>query len=285
MTKKLTGAALLMEKFIEEGKYPQLMQSKGQLKILTKLMKDRLISNESKRKEFKRYGLVGRFTAKKIYETDYLALNEYLYDIGLLSQVVEIDKKINENILYSDMIQDFKLPDTYYIKPSFNKAGQSLNKIDENFSDEVKGLYDMARRISILKPQIKTLQIEYEQLKREFFNQKDVQALLKKSPELRKPLKHNYGSISLVKNKTKYDISAIHDYMGEWLLIEYGTPNSEMLQKFILNGTITQSEINQFRTIKDIRLDFSVMTLEDELKILEMLDHKNQKAAENRRRA
>lgn len=280
--KKDSVAGKILETFIEEGFYPDLKQTEGKIKILTSTMKERLKQSESKRHEFTKYNLVGRFVAKKIYDVDVISLNEYLYDIGLLIQVSEIDnKKIKTNELYLDIIEPFKLKDTFYIKPNFNKAGKELIHVPENFVvNDTWSLDDMASSLAVLKPQLKDLKYKYEKLKRAILKTDEMQKLMEKPK--RESIPHKYGSLSLLTNQPLYDIPAVYDYIGEWMLIEYGTPNAERLEQFILNGTITKKEIEQFKTIKDIQLDFSVMTLEDERKILEMLDNKNMIAASNR---
>jgi hypothetical protein len=277
-------AAQMFENFIEEGNYPHLKQTEKKIQLLTSSMKERLKSSESKRHEFEKYQLVGRFVAKKIYETDTVSLNEYLHDLGLLLHVVEIDnKKIQDNELYFDMIQDFKQKETLFLKPNFNKVGKSLNKLPGTFEvTDQWSLNDMARTLSILKPQVKAFTNRYEQLKWNLTKLQEVQSMMRLPKEERTSIPHKYGSLSVLANSAKYDISAIHDYIGEWLLIEYGVPNSKLLEQFILNGTITKKEIVQFKNVQDIQLEFSVMTLEDERRLLEMLDHKNMTAAVNR---
>lgn len=277
-------AAELMEKFMEDGKYPLLNQQKGKIDKLTSSVRKRLEESEVKRHEFNEFNMVGKFIAKKVYHTDYIALNEYLYDIGLLLQVAEIDNNaIDGNVLYFDMIQDFKLSDSFYIKPNFNKAGKVLNKGNSPFEvPEEWPIEDMVKQISILKPQVKGLKGEYEHLKRKLMRLPEIQKIQSFPKDMRVPIPHKYGSLSLVANSAKYDIPAIYDYIGEWLLIEYGKPNSELLERFILNGTISKRDIDQFKTLKDIRLDFTVMTLEDEKKMIDMLDDKNKRAAANR---
>lgn len=285
--KKQSVAAKMWEAFIDEGKYPHLQQCKTKTKLLTSAMKERLSDSEFKRHEFTRYGLVGKFVAKKIYDIDYIALNEYLYDLGLLLFVVEIDEKklLKENILIYDLIQEFRLPDTFYIRPSFNKAGRSLNEVRNFEVTEQWSIDDMARTLAILKPQVKELSWQYELLKRKTIRLPEIRELERLPKEQREPIRHKYGSLSLVAKPPKYDISKIYEYYGEGILIEYGKPDMKKVEKFILSGTITQSEIDQFKKVKDIRLDFSVMTLEDEVKILQMLDEKTIIAGLNRMRA
>lgn len=281
---KKSAAAELMENFIEDGKYPELSQVKGKIKKLTTIIKGMLEESETKRHEFKEFDLVGRFTAKNVYDTDYIGLNEYLYDVGLLLQVAEIDNQaIQSNELYMDMIQDFRLSDSFYVKPSFNKLGKELNKIPSSFEiAEQSPINDLVKELATLKPRDKQLKSEYEHLKWKLLRLPEFQNLIANPKQIRKPIPHKFGSLSLIANQPKYDIPAIYDYIGEWMLIEYGKPNSELLERFILNGTISKKDIEQFRTIVDIRLDFSVMTLEDEKKIFEIMDNKNRLATANR---
>jgi len=279
-----SDAAALMEKFIEEGNYPLLSQSKDKVKKLTASVRERLESSEVKRHVFEPHNMVGKFIAKSIYDIDYLALNEYLFDIGLLLQVAEIDNKaIEGNELYLDMIQDFKLPDTFYIKPNFNKAGKEIIKgLDPFKVPSSRQLDDLVKDIAVLKPQIKILESDYEKLKRKLVNLPEVKKMQSLPKDLRVAIPHKFGSLSLIANQSRYDIPAIYDYIGEWMLIEYAKPNSKLLEKFILNGTLSKKDIDQFRTLVDIRLDFMVMTLEDENKLFNMLDDKNKRAAANR---
>ncbi|WP_269920056.1 hypothetical protein [Caldifermentibacillus hisashii] len=273
-----------METFIEEGTYPQLKQTEQKVKLLTSSMRNRLEQNENKRYEFTKYGLVGRFIAKRIYDTDVVGLNEYLYDLGLFLHVVEVDnKKIQENILYYDIIQEFRLPDTFYLKPSFNKAGKALTKLDGFEVNDTWSLEDMACALSIMKPELKQLNAAYEQLKKKILHTPEIQLLTTLPKEKRTPIKHKYGSLSVVANQPRYDVAKIYECFGEELLMEYGVPNINKLEAFILNGTITKKEVDQFKTLKDIRLDFTVMTLEDEQRLFQMLDQKQQTAAINRR--
>lgn len=287
MTKKQIkniSAAKLMESFIENGQYQMLKKTEKDIKSLTAKVREQLEKSESKRHEFTNYNLVGSFTAKKIYEVDLLGLNEYLYNLGLLTQVVDIDeKRIKENVLYHDLIQEFKLPDTYYVKPSFNKLGKEAIKGNDHLNNEiVEDLNDIMSKLKDLKPQLNSLNYQYDGLKKELLDSNEIKELMSISKEKRKSIAHKFGSISLVSNTPKYDIPYIYDCLGEGLLIDYGKPNSALLDTFITNGTITQKEIDQFRVVKDIRLDFSIMTLEDESKMLGMLDRKQKATIANR---
>lgn len=276
-------AVSLFESFMD--KYAHLKQTEKKVKVLTNTLKARLEKSEQKRHEFPKYGMVGRFIAKNIYETDFRGLNEYLYDVGLLFHVVEMDNRIlsqPENIIYKELLQEFRLEDTFFVKPSFNKLGKALNDIPSFAVDDSWNNEDIVRSIAIMKPQIKNLNREYEALKRRIARLPEIQELGKLPKEERPPLKHQFGSLSVINHQPKYDIPRIYECYGERFLIEFGVPNGKVLEDFILNGTISKKEIDQFKTIKDIRLEFTVMSLEDEEKLLSMLDEKQRIAAANR---
>lgn len=282
MKKKENVAAKLMEDFITAGYYSQMKQTEEKVKLLSKQMETRLKNSDSKRHEFVEYGMVGRFVAKKIYDTDRLALNEYLYDIGLLLHVIEMDhKELKQNVLVEELLEPFKLEPSFYIKPNFNKLGKSMNKLPSTFVvDDSWGLDDMASRLSVFKPRLKEMKGMYEQVKKEILYTKEMRKL-QKSKE-RKPIPHQFGSLSLLQNPEKYDIGKIYEAFGEGILLDYGSPNAELLNQCITNGILCKKDIEQFKVIKDIRLDFMVMTLEDERRMLEMLDRQHRIAAQNR---
>ncbi|MGN7300423.1 hypothetical protein [Ferdinandcohnia sp. SAFN-114] len=100
-----------------------------------------------------------------------------------------------------------------------------------------------------------------------------------------KKISHEYGSVSLVANDPLYDINAIYEDFGEEMLIQYGKPDSEKLQQFIQKGIITKKEIDQFKTVVDIRLDFIMMNLDTEKQMMSMLQNRTIQASQNRMRA
>lgn len=273
----------LMEEFIENGYYPLWKQTESKIKLLSAALKQKLKDREEKRIEYSRFNMVGRFVSKRIYETNYIELNEYLYDLGLLLHVIEMDNKIlKENFLISDLVEPFKLSPSFYIRPSFNKAGKSLNQLSNSFTvDDRWSEEDIVRSLAIMKPQLKELERKYDKLKAKILKTKEIQELRKE--EVRKPMQFKYGSISLLTHPPKYDVCKIYEQYGEGVLIEYGLPNGKLLENCILNGQIKKSEIDQFKTLKDIRLDFVVMSLDDEKAMFEMLDYKQQITASNRR--
>lgn len=282
MLKNKDFSISLIEDFITKGKYKEMKQLDKKSKLLTSCIKERLESSEIKRHVFQDSNLVGRFTAKKIYSIDYIGLNEYLYNIGLLTQVAEIDNKtIKKNELYFDMIQDFKLDDTFFIKTNFNKVGKDYIKFVSDAQFDSLSISELAKDLSIIKPKIRELNKDYELLKGRLLTLPEIE-ILKQTSSNRKPISHKYGSISVVANQPKYDIASIYNYLGEGILIDYGRPSSRLLENFVINGLITEEDINQFKKITDIRLDFSIMTLDDENKILNLINEKKMITAAQR---
>ncbi|MDC3424364.1 hypothetical protein NC797_07570 [Aquibacillus sp. 3ASR75-11] len=270
-------AADIMEGLIENGTYPTIKNLKHRDQTIKKTMENKLKDSDSKRHEFKKHGLVAKFVSKKISEIDYEGLNEYLYNLGLLVPIVKIDhKKVKKNLFIYDQLKAYQFQPTSYVKPNFNKKGKSLNSPAPFEVDDWK-MSDLALTLNRLKPEL-----EYHN---ELYDKAKSQML--QCPELQQQRKlvHEYGSVSLVDNDPLYDVVAINEEMGEDILIKYGKPNEEKVQNFILKGTLTKADIDQFKTMVDIRLDFTVMSLEAEKRMLEMLNERHNIAAQNYMRA
>ncbi|WP_033827371.1 hypothetical protein [Bacillus andreraoultii] len=263
-----------IEAFIESGNYPRLKQIEKDMKLLTTEMRGFLESSEIKRHEFPKYQLVARFTAKKIYKTDTQGLNEYLFDIGLLPYVVGIDQtRLAQNQDLYEQLQDFRLPDRFYVKANFNKEYKRFQAefFPSYIQSEHMELEDIVRNLAHLKKEKKVLTQQYNQLKKDLMKLPEIQHVMKLPSEERKSLHHKYGSLSIQSYPKKYDSFQIFNQLKENILIKYGKPKLQQLEQFSRNGLISERDLNQYRVLTDIRLDFSVITMDDEKKILSVI--------------
>ena len=89
-----------------------------------------------------------------------------------------------------------------------------------------------------------------------------------------KKIMHEYGSVSLKEKKTGYDLESILEWLGEEFLIECAKPNHEKLEEYIVRGIIQQSDIQTFRRVVDIRLDFMIQTVDSENRMLDFFAQK-----------
>jgi len=274
---KIPNAAEIMQELMVKGTYPSLKNVESRIKTIKKTIQYQLKDSEVKRHEYSSYNVVAKFVPKKISEIDYVGLNEYLHDIGLLIPVIKIDhKEIKNDELLLETLKAYQLEPTYYVKPSFNKLGRELNA-PSPFKTEEWSINHLLGTYVNLVPQLDNYQYEYEKAKKIMLACKELRQ--------EKKLSHEYGSVSLVANEPKYDIQSIYDDFGEDTLIQYGRPDNEKLQQFIQKGSITTKEIDQFKTIVDVRLDFVVMNLDTEQQMLSMLQNRTIQASQNRMRA
>jgi hypothetical protein len=63
-----------------------------------------------------------------------------------------------------------------------------------------------------------------------------------------------------------------------------GKPDDIKVQKFILQVTIIQNELDQFKHLVDIRLDFVLLPIKTEATMLDVLSNRQLIASQNRRR-
>ncbi|MFD1736204.1 hypothetical protein ACFSCX_06455 [Bacillus salitolerans] len=265
---KTESAASLMENYITSGGYREKKQVELHLKGDKKKgilgaqdqLRHCLKDHDSKRFEYVDLNLVAKFVTKRVYNWDYESLHEYLDDLGLFPLVAKIDNKaLKDDLATMDMLEDFRLPSTYYIKPSLNKLGKAVVEVS---AAEFRSLGEG----ELLKT-IKNLKVLYERQTQIY---EDLKSGMMQCDILQseKKVEHEYGSVSLIENTQEYDMMEIYQHFGSDFLLKYSKVDNSLLDSYVFQGTIKSSEIEQFRTLHDVRLDFVVMALDVEQKIL-----------------
>ncbi|UNL87514.1 hypothetical protein [Priestia koreensis] len=249
-------AANKMEELMLSGLYPSKQHNQAKRNAIKKELMDRLYDSEEKRFVYKQLNGVAKFVTKKIYEVDTYSLNEYLDDKGLLLPIIKINNTmLKEEPEVAKLLAPYEEEPTYYARPSFNKKGKELNSSRifpvQSWSDD-----ELMKEYLLLKNQHQSLEAEYKRAMEEMGQCAVLQE--------KKKLTYEYGSISYIPHATRYRIADIHADLGEDFLYIYGEPHHPSLEEFLLKGTISQSEIDQFRTLKDIRVEFTIMSLESE---------------------
>lgn len=268
-------AAELMNEYINSGAHEKLKQQESVVDRIKATFKERFKQSEDNRFEFPEHNLVCKFVNKKIYETDHAGLLEHLYDLGLFHHIVKINnKKVNSEPFLKLQFEPFKEESTYYVKPSFKRTVQF--NVSEFETAHLEN-NDLANIFHFHNNKLKHLTNAYNELKKELL--KD-QELLDKNK-----IAFEFGSISRIANAPTYDINGIVDEFGLSTLIEYGAPDNKLLDKFILKGTISPKEINQFRKVVDQRMDFIVIPLDVEQKQREISLERKITASHNLMRA
>ncbi|KAA6446925.1 hypothetical protein [Bacillus swezeyi] len=253
------NAGELIEQFIESGAYKQYKRLECEKKILNKKIHDHLIHHESRRHEIG-YNLVAKFIPQKIFKYDYPALNEFLYDRGLL---FKLTKLTSSNIKkYPDLLHLFEfysLSPEFFIKPSFNKLGKELTRVEKSQSLQRLSFESAAKKRRHNMNHLKETEAEY--------------AVLKQRMELcpriihEKKIPHKYGSVSLIQKPLVYDNRKLKSKDEIQTLIEFGIPNMDHLKLFVSRGFISENEIDSFRHLEDIKLNFVIMDIDEEAKM------------------
>lgn len=272
---KVANAAEKFENFMRQGHYPQLNYLKKEKKEIHQAIRQKMINREDKRIVFEEQRMVAKFVSKGIYQTDYEGFNEYLHNKGMLPFVCDIDgRRINENLYWKEELEDFQNETAYYVVPSFNKKGKELNQYEPVIPDK-----DEETLILLFETNRKQLDVaidKYEGFKKGLILCEELKS--------KRKLPHSYGSISLREYPPSYDQFAIYNEVGPDALIQFGKPNLKRLDKFIEKGLISKKEVDAFKTQIDQRLDFVVMSLDSEQRMLDNFHSKQLRIIEEQKK-
>jgi len=236
------------------------------------VLREKLESHENKRHEFEDLNVVAKFVPKSEYDVDQRGINEYLNDYyGLFLPIATIDYMKAKKEGKLDVLKPFIKVVPRSVVPYFNKSGK-IEKPDLDYTGaKVK---DLVKRWCALHREYQHLEEAYESLKKR----------MEKCPVLAKAgkVEHEFGSLSLKAKNPIYDMTKIIEELGEDFLLEYGKPDSYKLDQLMLQGVFNEKELEPFKTLKNIRLDFVVMPLDSERKAMEFFTSKQRQAAQNR---
>jgi hypothetical protein len=271
---EIQGAALIMEQLYITGVYQDNKKAEAAIEAVKETLKTRL-NDEEKRREFPHLRVVAKFQPDYRYETDYVGLNEYLYDLGLLVPLARIDykelKKEQPDVLKK--IEIFKNPTEQYVKMTPNKQGR-VEIPEMTFSE----LSDDELILSWVesKGRLERTKAVIDQAREEML----VCPILRKE----KKLSCNYGSVSILDKDPTYDIAQIYEFYGAEFLIQHSKPDMQkILMEFVPKGMLNMNDIQQFRTLKSISSKFILMDLETESRQYHMFWDKRMQAANNLR--
>lgn len=267
------NAGEMMEQLVRSKFYRRKEQEKAYLKAVKSTLQKRLMDREDKRFMYKKYDMVAKFVNKNIYEVDHQSLNEYLLDLGLLP-CLKMDYQKLKALDKLEGFEPYIMQQDYKFHIAFNKAGKQMNAFpkDYDLKDTFAALGNEYHKTA---PIVKSYNEQYEMQKRRMSECK----VLKKE----KKISHEFGSVSLVKKEPIYDLALIYKELSPEYIIEFGKSDGTMIQKYIASGHIHPKDLDPFRKIVDIRMDFVVMSLEAEEKMMKMLSKKRLTAEKNRR--
>ncbi|KWU61136.1 hypothetical protein [Priestia megaterium] len=256
---KLTAEDIAIH-LIESGIYERCQTAKKYLKMIREQFYKRLQHAESRRIEFTKHNLVAKFIPKRKFQIDHFSLNYYLYNIGLLPEVVQI-KAIKDQPQLAKVLEPFQLKDEYYITPNLklkNRLNENLpwdNPLENQSIDELAFWFNKFYYI------FKQNEALYNVAKNKilcFFICDEIDKM-----------NFKYGSFTLFKRQPVFDCTKIFNNFGAEFLIRHASASAEKIQNYILKGFLSEKDINQYRTVTDINLTFYLLPLEVEHQMLQ----------------
>ncbi|MGE7843659.1 hypothetical protein ACQKNX_23120 [Lysinibacillus sp. NPDC093712] len=247
------------EEFVKSGTYSDKKLAEINDKNAKTALEGFLIKSEDKRHVFKELGMVAKFVAKEEREINNEGLiNDILAYIRseALSQVITLNtNKLNDGGV-KGLVDEYLYKPTYYVKPTLNSFGKSFNlNIEEDFSNN--SVDSLVRFIKFNGEQKERLEADYKAIMNPFL---DMKASV---------LKTEVGSISKIPNKPIWDIYSIERYFGSEFLCEFGEVNLTKLQEWIQIRALPKEVLTAHQVVKNVRLDFVVMSLQNEKKMLD----------------
>jgi len=261
------GAALIMEKLFKSGFYKTMKFAESKSESIRSALKERQVE---KRKEYSSLGVVCKFQAFNVYETNWGGLNEYLDDLGILPMVARFDlTELDEDIC--ETIKKYQDPVKKYIRLTPNSNGRIQTEEESyDFYDDEQLIRFWLHHHRILDEHVP----QYEKYK--------MQMLRSRLLKSKRTLSCNYGSVSLLDSQPSYNVELVYKYEGRHFLVEHAKVDMAQLDTFITLGFLSKKEVDQFRKLIDINLRYFVMDFETEKRTMDFFHRKMQQSSENR---
>lgn len=250
------------ESFVTEGDYKLMKQHEAFLKQSKAYLEEELKTSNNKRHEFPNVNMVAKFVAKEIRNTNEEGLIEDIFDYvkpELALPLFTLDSKKMKDESVDIVAKPYLLPATYYVRPYLNKIGkQHVNLKDYLFGGQT--LEQLVTEIYTVTKSYKKTVSEYEKVKDSLFDYLDQVEMKKVTTKV--------GSVSRIAHRPSWDMNGVLENLGEEFVQIFGKVNLSLLDEWIISGKIPRKILTDNRTVVDIRLDFIVIPLDVEARIL-----------------
>lgn len=265
------------EKFLENGDYSRLKRISEETKLIKDCLRDELIKEETKRIEWRECGVVGKFRSVNRYDYNHIALNEYLFNLGILpvlSTVKEtcLTEQEKQSILEANKVdQEDRV---YFIPTKLTNLGI---KEAQDFDLKINQLSTI-EKVFLWKEKM----VFKEKLEREWkAHLNSINGLLKKKGNSK--IEPRFGTVTL-KSKNRYYPFDVLELFGEDVLIRSTRVRLEILEEYAAKGFLNMSEINNYRTVVNVEQQFVLMELEKEERCKDWFSKRLNKLSELSRR-
>ena len=259
------------ELYVREGKYQEMKQKEDFLKQAKNYLRLEFETFEGKRHVFKSINMVAKFVTKEVRKTNHSGLIADALDYVRLESLVPLLSLNHKAIVHDELekeVAPYLLPTTYYVKPTLNKVGKSYVRKSEYLFGGQSPI-ELLAEIRAVTEELKRLETEYETLKESL-------SLIPKLKE-KKKLSSSVGSVSYIANKPVWDMEQIAEKFGEEFIVRYGKVDLTVMDEWIVSGIVPKAIVTNNRTVVDLRLDFMVIPLDVESKVINIHNSKRTK--------
>ena len=265
---RIDSPVLDFETFVTSGGYQTMKQHEAFLKQAKAHLREELKPLPGKRHLYPELNMVAKFVARKVQTTDHEKLIEDLFDYvkpELVLPILSLDGKRMKEVDMSADAAPFLLPPTYYVRPTLNKFGKRFTGVrDYLFGGQSKE--ELLTEIQMVTKKREASEEEYNQLKERLY--------LHAESEKTKQISTSIGSVSRIAHQPAWDMQLIYRELGEDFIKSFGKVSVTDLDEWVLTGRIPKSIVTKNRTVEDIKLDFIVMALDVEERILNIHNRK-----------
>jgi len=265
----IRGAAKTMQRLCKSGFYKRMKQLENRVEQLKEVLRTR---RDHKRSEFPSIGVICKYQAYNVYETNKLGLNDFLNDLGILPVVVKIDNQmLLEHPDVISIIEKYQNPVERYMRFTPNKLGKvETEQLETDYLEDI----EIAKMWLISKKQLDKLQEEYEKHKESMGRSR----LLKKE----RKLPCAFGTVSLIDKRPTFNIEKMYEELGAGFLMQYAKADMQLLDEFMVMGFLNAKEINCFRKIIGVELRFLVTDKETEDRQFRYFQSRLRRSSKNR---
>ncbi|WP_018756431.1 hypothetical protein [Paenibacillus terrigena] len=250
-------AILGIEDFILSGAYKEFKQLEEKTNVLKSLIQDKQAATGRKRMVWTSIGVVGEFQLNKTYEYNFLELNEYLYNLGILPKIASINGGLLSNEQKTEL-KRFCIPGRSYVRYTPNRLG----RVDCHIPlDEYNYYLSMSQRkkVSVWKEMHLRNKVLSKVWESERFHAVNADTFQRS-----RSISIKTGSISLHKRSEKLSVGHVLHFLGPKVLIHCARVDHEILDEYLARGYLKKSDLNSVRKILDVQERYYLMTLQSE---------------------
>ncbi|WP_308636534.1 hypothetical protein [Paenibacillus silvisoli] len=243
-----------LRRFIANGDYLRMLEAERKYKLLYEQIREYQDAIGMRRIYWQTEGVVGFFDSVRVFEEDSIKLKEYLMQLGLLPVVVKVSWTallLEEQNQVKQMVvhlpASLKLVISKKITTNPQQLKEFTNVIDKQC---VKNKVLLWKREKMI----------YENLKKEWNKIKSALLVEMHPNEI---IQFDYGSVSCFSKDPIIRNTDIYQELGEEVLMSRGKIDSKQLTFYMTRGFISKREVTQYRKIRDIRIRYTLITLEN----------------------